>query len=606
MAWLLLLAPLISAVLIACALRPRRGLSVAVSVGACALSFLIALGLVSGVVTPPAPLTWIDLPGLHVEIGMVADPLAKLMLLIVTGVGLLIHIFSIGYMAEDPGISRFFAKLSLFIFSMCGIVVATNLVMMFVFWELVGVSSYLLIGFWFERPTAAAAAKKAFIVNRIGDFGFLVGIIFFWALCGTVSVIGPSHALVSWVGYHVSHSFGGAQVDLGTPLTFVTLLLFCGCVGKSAQLPLHVWLPDAMEGPTPVSALIHAATMVAAGIYMLARIFFVLELAPDAMAIIAWTGGITALFAALIATQQDDIKRILAYSTLSQLGYMVMAVGCGGWPAAMFHLTTHAFFKALLFLGAGSVIHACHHEQDIWKMGGLRHRLPVTFWTFLIGTLALAGVPFLSGFFSKEAILAVALATHPALFWIAALTAGLTAFYMLRLLMVVFFGPARSEAAEHAHESPRVMTVPLVVLAVLAVVAGYGAFGIAHYLAPADQEAHPALVLIASLTVVTLGLVLGGRVYAGESREPIRIPLLAHKFYVDEFYEHTLLAFQALLSRIADWIDRWVIGFGLVRSSAFGASLGGEFLRLFQAGNVRWYAMLFTLGAAGLLWWIFA
>ena len=610
MAWLLLLAPLASAVLGACGLERYRKTSIALSVGACAVAFGVALALFFGLVAVPVPLTWVDLPGLQVEIGMIADPLAKLMLLIVTGVGLLIHIFSIGYMAEDRSVSRFFAKLSLFIFSMCGIVVATNFVEMFIFWELVGVSSYLLIGFWYERPAAAEAAKKAFIVNRIGDFGFMIGIILFWAMTGTVAFEGVRvhGALTLWtqMSFYLTPEHG-APIHLSSdfPLVALSLLLFCGCVGKSAQLPLHVWLPDAMEGPTPVSALIHAATMVAAGVYMLARIFFVLELAPDALTIIAWTGGLTALFAALIATQQNDIKRILAYSTLSQLGYMVMAVGCGGWPAAMFHLTTHAFFKALLFLAAGSVITALHHEQDIWKMGGLRKKMPVTFWTFLLGTLALSGVPFFSGFFSKEAILAVALASHPALFWIAAATAGLTAFYMLRLLLVAFFGEARSETAAHAHESPKVMTVPLIVLAVLSVIGGYGAFGIAHYLAPEEAEAHPPLVLAVSLTVVALGLVLGFRLYKGEKREPFRVPLLANKFYIDELYDRTLLAFQAGLAWGMDLFDRWVIGFGLVRGAAFGAGAGGEFLRLFQAGNIRWYAALFIFGAAMLLRLIF-
>jgi len=592
MAWLLLLAPLLSAVAITCFTRPFKKLSLGISVGAVALSFLIALGLFADFIPAPTPFTWIELAGFKIEIGFLIDPLSKLMLLIVTGVGLLIHVFSLGYMHDDPGVSRFFAKLSLFIFSMIGIVVATNFLMMFIFWELVGVSSYLLIGFWYEKTTASDAARKAFLSNRVGDFGFMLGIILFWSLTGTVAfdsgVLVPLHGVV------------------GYTLTVMVLLLFCGCVGKSAMIPLHVWLPDAMEGPTPVSALIHAATMVAAGVYMLSRIFFVLELSPSALDVIAWVGGITALFAALIATQQDDIKRVLAYSTLSQLGYMVMAVGCGGWPAAMFHLATHAFFKALLFLGAGSIIHAMHHEQDMWKMGGLRKKMPVTFWTFAIGTCALSGIPFFSGFFSKEAILAVALNSHPALFWIAAATAGLTAFYMLRLFITVFFGPAKSEAAGHAHESPAVMTVPLVILSAFALFAGYSAFGLSHFLAPDGAELHFAMILPVSLIVVASGLVLGFSLYRNQTKDPVLIPLFKHKFFIDELYDHTILAFQNFLGRLAAWCDQWVIGFGLVRGSAFGASVGGEFLRLFQAGNIRGYAFLFSLGVALLLYLIFS
>jgi NADH-quinone oxidoreductase subunit L len=499
--------------------------------------------------------------------------------------------------------------MSLFLFSMLGIVVSTNFIQLFVFWELVGVSSYFLIGFWYERPAAAEAAKKAFFVNRIGDFGFMIGIIWYWAITGTVSIdpaAGERLAHVAPITGHFGwqHGAQGFSEAMIYPLPFLALFLFCGCVGKSAQLPLHVWLPDAMEGPTPVSALIHAATMVAAGVYMLARIFFVFEAAPDALTVVAWVGGLTALFAALCATQQDDIKRILAYSTLSQLGYMVLAVGCGGWPAAMFHLTTHAFFKALLFLCAGAVLTSLHHEQNIWHMGGLRHRMPVTFWTFLVGTLALSGVPFFSGFFSKEAILSVVWQTHPVLFWIAAATAGLTAFYMMRLLLVAFFGDARGLAAAHAREVPGVMTAPLVILAVFAVVAGYPFFGIVRFLAPEEGTPDLPLVAAVSLAAVALGLFLGWRLY-GLRREPHRVPFLAHKFYVDEFYDRTVIAAQNALARLADIFDRWVLGFGLVRGTALAASLGGEFLRILQTGNVRGYAFVFALGAGLLLYFIF-
>ena len=344
--------------------------------------------------------------------------------------------------------------MSLFTFSMLGIVLANNFIEMFIFWELVGVSSYLLIGFWFEKPSAGDAAKKAFITNRLGDFGFLLGILMVWGLLGSLNFSRSANPHWSPIPPRSAPC-----------ATIAGLLIFCGAVGKSAQFPLHVWLPDAMEGPTPVSArLIHAATMVAAGVYMLCRILFLFN--ADALHVIAYIGGFTALLAALIAVQQNDIKRIIAYSTLSQLGYMVMAVGLSGPTPAMFHLTTHAFFKALLFLSAGSVIIGMHHEQDIWQMGNLRKKMPITFWTFLIGALALSGVPPFSGFYSKDSILAQALEQkNYLLFAVAVFVAGLTAFYTFRLFFVVFFGKEKSEAASHAHESPLVMTLPLVVLA---------------------------------------------------------------------------------------------------------------------------------------------
>ena len=369
------------------------------------------------------------------------------MLVLVTGIGALIHIYSLGYMKDDAGQSRYFAALSFFMFSMLGIVLSNNFVMMFIFWELVGVSSYLLIGHWFERDAAAEAAKKAFLTNRIGDFGFMLGILMAWTATGTV--VFHDMAQRNWIASLIIPDISRSP----------RCLIFCGAVGKSAQFPLHVWLPDAMEGPTPISALIHAATMVAAGVYMLVRVGFLIQAAPAALSIIAWIGTITAVMAALIATQQNDIKRILAYSTLSQLGYMVMAVGLASGEAAMFHLFTHAFFKALLFLGAGSIIVMLHHEQNIWKMGGLAGRLGITFLTFMVGTLALIGFPPFSGFFSKDAILALAYEKNPAIFWLALFTAFLTAFYMLRLVVVVFFGKPRSNQARAGREAPWVMII---------------------------------------------------------------------------------------------------------------------------------------------------
>src|SRR5438105_9595885 len=366
--WLILLVPLAGAVLIALVTRRTASLSAFISVVAVSISFICSCVVFAKPEIRAAQIPWIDFGGLlRVPIGFALDSLSKTMLVLVSGVGTLIHIYSVGYMHDDPGKSRYFASLSLFTFSMLGIVLANNFLMLFIFWELVGLSSYLLIGHWFERPSAAEACKKAFLTNRLGDFGFLLGILLVWGLAG-----GLNFSLIE-------DALRQNPALFGSMATVAGLLIFCGAVAKSAQFPLHVWLPDAMEGPTPVSALIHAATMVAAGVYMICRVFFIFN-AP-ALQVIAWVGGITALLAALMAIQQDDIKRILAYSTLSQLGYMVMAVGVASPTAAMYHLTTHAFFKALLFLGAGSVLHALHHQQDIWKMGALKDKMPVTFWT---------------------------------------------------------------------------------------------------------------------------------------------------------------------------------------------------------------------------------
>ena len=579
-AWLILLLPLFSAVVIGLGAFRSRKASAAISVGAVAGSFLLTLLLVAvgGELHPSV--IWLAIEGLEIDIGLQIDSLSKLMLCVVTGVGGLIHIFSLGYMKEDRDFSRYFAFLSLFIFSMLGIVLADNFVMMFIFWELVGVSSYLLIGFWFEKPSAADAAKKAFLTNRIGDFGFLIGILMVWAAMGSVN-------------------FAAIESKLATGTAAITglagFLIFCGAMGKSAQAPLHVWLPDAMEGPTPVSALIHAATMVAAGVYMLCRVFFLIE-GTWAMEAIAWIGGLTSLLAALMAVQQDDIKRILAYSTLSQLGYMVLAVGLGSPDAAMFHLTTHASFKALLFLGAGSVIVALHHEQDIWKMGGLRERMPKTYWTFLIGTMALCGVPLFSGFFSKEAILDVALENNILLFLVAVFVALLTAFYMTRLFVVAFMGEPRSSHAEHAKESPAVMTVPLLVLAVPSVIVGY--FN-AHALNP--------LVLAASLVVLVFGTLVANTVYSGAKADPLpaRFGRLAkalrNRFWFDEIYQWLIDNVQENLAKLADAIDRWVIAGLLVRGVHGTTELAGRVLRLAQTGNLQTYAFWFAAGMAVLL-----
>ena len=578
-AWLILLLPLFSAVAIGLGAFRSRNASAAISVGAVVGSFLLTLLLVAAGGELHPSVAWLAIEGLEIDIGLQIDRLSKLMLCVVTGVGSLIHIFSLGYMKEDRDFPRYFAFLSLFIFSMLGIVLADNFVMMFIFWELVGISSYLLIGFWFEKPSAADAAKKAFLTNRVGDFGFLIGILMVWTVFDSISF--------DTIEY---------KIETGMAISGLAgFLIFCGAMGKSAQFPLHVWLPDAMEGPTPVSALIHAATMVAAGVYMLCRVFFLID-GTWAMEAIAWIGGLTALMAALMAVQQDDIKRILAYSTLSQLGYMVMAVGLGSSDAAMFHLTTHASFKALLFLGAGSVIVALHHEQDIWKMGGLRDRMPKTYWTFLIGTMALCGVPLFSGFFSKEAILAVALENNILLFLVAVLVALLTTFYMTRLFIVAFMGKPRSSHAEQAKESPAVMTVPLLVLAVPSVLAGYF-----------NAHAPNPLVLAASLVVVVFGMLVANSVYSGAKADPIpsKLGLLAkavrNRFWFDEVYQWFIDKVQENLAKLADAIDRWVIAGLLVRGTHGTTELAGRVLRLAQTGNLQTYAFWFAAGMAALL-----
>ncbi|CAN5641854.1 NADH-quinone oxidoreductase subunit L [soil metagenome] len=587
--WYVLLLPLISAAAIVLLTRGSGTISSFVSVGAAVVGFLCSCLIFASPVTSAFEVLWIDLrPAFHVPLGLVLDQLSKTMLVLVTGVGALIHIYSLGYMADDAGKSRYFASLSLFMFSMLGIVLANNFVMMFIFWELVGVSSYLLIGHWFHRDSAADAANKAFLTNRIGDFGFMLGILMVWAATGSV------------VFQEVAGRMGTITVHPGY-LTAAALLIFCGAAGKSAQFPLHVWLPDAMEGPTPISALIHAATMVAAGVYMLVRVAFLVQASPAALTVIAWIGTITAVMAGLIATQQNDIKRILAYSTLSQLGYMVMAVGLASGEAAMFHLFTHAFFKALLFLGAGSIIIMLHHEQNIWRMGGLASRLRITFITFLVGTLALIGCPPFSGFFSKDAILTLAYEKNTAIFALALFTAFLTAFYMLRLVLVVFFGRPRSEHAEHGKESPFVMSGPLVVLAIPAFLAGFGFFAKMFLPVPhADEGSH--IVPIFATAAMLLGVVAAFLLYRNRDSDPIDLGLLRNRLYVDEFYRWLIRSTQGLLASISAFVDRWILdGIG-VRGASTATWGVGAILRLLQVGNLQAYAFLFGLGIVGLIY----
>jgi NADH-quinone oxidoreductase subunit L len=612
--WAILFLPLLAAAVITLFTQRDRPLSAGISIFAVVAGFILSAIFVGANHWGPArelDFNWLAIGDFQVQFALRLDPLSLLMTLVVTGVAGLIHIYSWGYMRGDIGFSRYFACLSLFTFSMLGIVLAGNFVQLFIFWELVGVSSYLLIGFWFERPSAADAGKKAFLTNRLGDFGFLLGILTVWATLGSLNfgelegkILASPHAL-------------------GAAATAAALLIFCGAVGKSAQFPLHVWLPDAMEGPTPVSALIHAATMVAAGVYMLCRVFFLLN--PPALEVISWVGGITALLSAVIAVQQDDIKRILAYSTLSQLGYMVMGVGLHGPQAAMFHLTTHAFFKALLFLGAGSVIIAMHHEQDIWKMGALRQRLPVTFYTFLAGTLALAAIVPFSGFYSKDAVLAAAIEQHAyGRFTLGALVAILISFYMFRLVFVVFGTASRSEAAAHAKESPPVMLFPLRILAALSLAGGFiGIENVYRRQAFGPGQVEPSLSVAAQLVApfaqapwgASLGLLAAVAgfaaayaLYAKARQDPLPAKLgalsawMRHRFYLDELYEATVIRLHDFIAAVAAWCDRWLIAGLAVRGTHGTTELVGRMLRQFQTGNLQTYAFLFALGVAFLLY----
>lgn len=627
LAWVILLLPVVSALAITLGLRRSRVLTTTLSLSAVGVGFGLSVWLfflfgVSGSHVAATPLAWLSVGGLDVHLGLTVDSLSTLMLMVVTGVSFLVHLYSTGYMEDDAEYPRYFAGLGFFTFSMLGIVLSDNLVQTFIFWELVGVSSYLLVGFWYDKPAVADAAKKAFLTNRMGDFGFILGILVIWGATGTVSF----DALAAKMGTDPS--------VLGSMSAIAGILVFLGAVGKSAQLPLHVWLPDAMEGPTPVSALIHAATMVAAGVYMLCRVYFLFEL-PAAwpgplsflgqlspLDVIAWTGGLTSLFAGVIAIQQDDIKRILAYSTLSQLGYMVMAVGCGGPDAAMFHLTTHACFKALLFLGAGSVIYACHHEQNIWRMGGLAKRMPVTFWTFLAATAALCGLPVLSsGFYSKDAIFAAALSSdRPLLFVLGVLVVGLTTLYMSRLVIVAFLGGHRGDAASHAADPGRRMTLPLIILAVPSVALGWLPVGdyFRHAFFPsapihAATNAsdvffgpfnHSPLGAFLGLGLFLFGLSVAFAAYWGASADPmpVRLPRLSralrNRLYADEIYAATVVPLHDGFAALADGFDRWVVQGFLVRGASGAVDLFGRGLRLAQTGNLQTYAFLFVAGVA--------
>jgi NADH-quinone oxidoreductase subunit L len=672
--WLIPLFPLLGAALMLFIGRrlPNSGVNV-ICVGSVFLSMIYALGAVAQLIMRPVAqrvaevvlFDWVPAGAMHntagglvnfnAQWGMLLDPLSAVLLCVVTGVGFLIHVYSTGYMGHEGGYYRFFGYLNLFMFSMLTLVLGNNLLLLFVGWEGVGLCSYLLIGFYFLRKSASDAGKKAFIVNRIGDAGFILGLFLLMGTLGTLrfTEIGPAIEA------------GGFAVGSGV-MTAIAFLLFVGATGKSAQIPLYVWLPDAMEGPTPVSALIHAATMVTAGVYMVTRMNAVFQLAPAAMAVVATIGAATAIFAASMGLVQTDIKRVLAYSTVSQLGYMFLALGVGAFTAGIFHLMTHAFFKALLFLGSGSVIHAMSGEQDMRKMGALWGKIPRTAWTFVIAAIAISGIPPLAGFVSKDAILGAAFDARPLVWVVGFVTAGMTAFYMFRLVNMTFFGESRvpHDVEHHLHESPASMTVPLMILAVLSVVGGWigwpeslgGSDHFAHFLDPviakhAEVAAAGAekaggygteyALMTASVLVALFGIWLARRLYLQHPDVPERIAerfsgvyrLLYNKYYVDQIYDAMFVnrtkdlasglgAFDRnvidglgingagwltrTLSQISMVWDSWVVD-GLVNLAARIAWVLSIPVRMLQGGRVGSYALLIVVGVmAGLAYYLHA
>ncbi len=644
--WLIPALPLLGAALNA-VLGPRapRSATTAVAVGAPLLSLLVALvclyqyvtGIHPGSVEPQAIeqilYAWSVGP-LTVDVAFLLDALSAVMTFIVTFIGFLIHVYSVGYMSHEKGYQRYFVYLNLFMAAMLLLVLGNNFLVMFVGWEGVGLCSYLLIGYYYEERVPPEAGKKAFIVNRIGDFAFLAGVLALFGKFGTLTF----EPLFEQIRANPEALTGPYRMGL-TFASFVALCLFIGAMGKSAQIPLYVWLPDAMAGPTPVSALIHAATMVTAGVYMVARTNVIYQLAPDISLFVACIGAATAIFAATIGLAQNDIKKVLAYSTVSQLGYMFLAAGLGAYSIAIFHVGTHAFFKALLFLGSGSVIHAMGGEQDMRRMGGLRHKLPVTFWTFLVATLAIAGFPFVTaGFFSKDAILATAFQHQKVLWVIALITAGLTACYMFRAVFLTFFGKFRGthEQEHHLHESPPVMTVPLAVLAVGSIAAGWVGMPpilwpvnhIERFLAPvmgavhgaAHEEAHHLshatewLLTAAAVGIAALGIFLAWRVWGGTrgltgeqgfgARFPTLHRLLENKWYVDEIYDRVIVRPLAWLARMSFKVLDTLLIEGSLHVGAFLTELTGDLGRFTTTGNVRNYALYFFLGLVALFWWV--
>ncbi len=660
--WLIPLFPLATALVMLLIGRRLQNTAVSVlCVGSVFVSFVSALGAFFALLSMPGERTfervlfeWIPAGAYHAasgrldrfvaDWGFLLDPLSAVMILIVTGVGFLIHFYSIGYMGHEGGYYRFFGYMNLFMFAMLTLVLANNLLLMFVGWEGVGLCSYLLIGFYFKRKSAADAGKKAFIVNRIGDAGFLLGIFLISMVLGTINFSAVRGALAA------GHFAIGAPV-----VTAMALLLFVGATGKSAQIPLYVWLPDAMEGPTPVSALIHAATMVTAGVYMVVRTNAIYQLAPTAMEIVAVIGAATAIFAATMGLVQNDIKKVLAYSTISQLGYMFLACGVGAFAAGIFHLMTHAFFKALLFLGAGSVIHAMSGEQDMQKMGALSGKIRTTYRTMFAATLAIAGIPPLAGFFSKDEILGKTFEYSRGLWFVGWITAGMTAFYMFRLLFLTFHGSSRAphDVEHHIHESPSSMTVPLMILAVLSIVGGWVGIGgrFEHFLDPViarpTAEAAEATgsaatgygLMFASVLIALLGIWLAWTLYLKRTDLPDRLAqslnrlyqLVYHKYYVDEIYDAmfvnrakdlgtTLGAFDSKVidglgvdgagwlarfaSQVSIWWDTWIVD-GSVRLGSRVIWLLSYPARMVQTGLVQSYMLVIVLGIIGFLGYYF-
>ena len=626
--------------------RMERGLISMIALCTVFASFVVSAAALWTLLKTGTPLEyvlwdWMSVGRYDIDLALGFDRLTATLMLVVTGVGFLIHVYSTEYMHDDPSYWRYFAYLNFFIFAMSVLVLGNSLPVMFIGWEGVGLASYLLIGFWYSDPEKAKAGKKAFITNRVGDFGFLIGMFTLISLFGTLeydalqqgaSLIGNLDAKLT------SGLFTG--VSPRAALTFGCLALFVGACGKSAQIPLYVWLPDAMAGPTPVSALIHAATMVTAGVYMVARLHFVFDLAPIALDVVAWIGGLTAIFAATIGLAQNDIKKVLAYSTVSQLGYMFLAAGLGAYGVAVFHLVTHAFFKACLFLGSGAVIHALHGEQDMRRMGGLRKKLPTVYWTFGISTLALAGVAPLSGFFSKDAILAYAFQEKFPLWVLGFIAAGLTALYMSRLVCLTFYGEyrLRDKAGKpvHVHKPHFGMKGPLIVLALLATVAGFfnlphviahvvgDQYGVMfeHFLVPATvtKELHLSAALEwglmgASVAWAVIGLFLGYAIYkdgpspamerfvrSGAGR--IAHVLLYGKWFVDEIYQFAVIGpLRMLASLCAVVVDPWLIDGAAVRGSGYSVIGVGRLLSKLQTGNVQSYATVLVVAVAAILLW---
>ncbi len=602
-----------------------------IPVGAVFVAWVIASGAAFSSLTGAEPFgehgygvhlfEWIPAGEFVVEVGFFIDNLTACLLIVVTTIGLLVHVYSVGYMSHDPGYWRFFAYLNLFMFSMLLLVLADNFLVVFVAWELVGLSSYLLIGFWYRKRSAALAAKKAFIVNRVGDVGFALGIMLIFVSLGTLDI----REVIERIG----------ELDT-TTILIISLLIFAGAMGKSAQFPLHVWLPDAMEGPTPVSALIHAATMVNAGVYLVARTNPIFAHAPEALVVVAAIGIFTAILAASIAMTQTDIKRVLAYSTLSQLGYMFAALGVGAWTAAIFHLMTHGFFKGLLFLGSGSVIHAVHEEQDMRRMGGLSSKIPITYATMLIGSLAIAGIPPLAGFFSKDEILGESFKLGFQWVWaVGIFVALLTAFYMFRLMGLTFWGAFRGpkEIWDKIHESPRVMTVPLILLAIPSVLLGmllglpFGASTIHTWLHPVFEEGQELLhhepaafniagidgvLILASVTVAVVGIAIAWRLFGaqlgtiriGARPERVReltarVPFLyrasLNKWWFDDLYHLLFIVIGGRIAAAMWWFDREVVD-GTVNALGRATLQSGRGLRQVQTGRVQNYALGIALG----------